>query len=146
MKKVYCEANCLTARVKILIEGGCTEFVHFPYDPDSHTTKIPGIGVPSEAQIRDLNLPVKDLPGKFADYSGSEHLNEIFLIIGDANRRDALHVDHAYKSGCSAFITADHHILDHKRELEGLLGIWFFNPDTDIGELEQFVVEGEGKP
>jgi hypothetical protein len=144
LKKIYCEHGALTPRIKALGRSGSVELVHFPYDPKSHTTKIPDIGVPSAAQIKDLNLPIEDLPGQITDYSGSEHLDEVLSIIGGPNRRDALHVDHAYKSGCSAFVTGDHHILDHKRELEDLLGIRFFDPHTDIGELEQFVVRDCG--
>ncbi len=128
----------LTRQVKQLVKGGRLELVHFPYDPVSHTRKT-GVATPSDAQVRDLNLPVKDLPGVIADYSGSQHFNGILSIIGNENRRDALHVDSAVKSGCSAFLTKDAHILKHRTLLESLLGMRFFDPDDDLSELEGLI-------
>ncbi len=143
LKKVYCESGSLTKDIKKLGCSGSVEFVHFPYDPDSHTRKIPGIATPSSARIQDLNLPIKDLPGIIADYSASDRFDEILSIIGCSNRRDALHVDSAFKHGCSAFVTRDSDILNHKTELERLLGIRFFHPD-EWSDLEQFVVRDCG--
>jgi len=145
LKKIYCESGSLTKDIKKLGRSGSVELVHFPYDPDSHTRKIPDIATPSNAQIQDLNLPIEDLPGTIADYSGSEHFDEICSIIGrEAQyRRDALHIDSAFNHGCSAFVTQDSDILNHKTELERLLGIRFFRP-SEWTDLEQFVVRDCG--
>jgi hypothetical protein len=110
--------------------------VHFPYDPDSHPPRIPRIAEPSTAQIRDLNLPIRNLPGAIGNYKGSQHFKEILSILGRENRRDALHVDSAFKSGCVVFITGDSDILKHKAQLKGLLGIRFFHPCVDLRDLE----------
>ena len=134
--RVYCEHGALNPKIKACARVGHIELVHFPYDPDSHTRAISGIAEPSAAQIRDLHLPIKDLTGAIEDYKPSEFFSQILAIIGPGNRRDALHVDSAFKSGCLAFITRDSHILNHKTELAGLLGIKFFNPDTELGDLE----------
>jgi hypothetical protein len=135
--KIYCEHGSLTTEIRQLCRERNIELVHFPYDSDSHTRKA-GIAAPSEAQIRDLNLPIASLPGTISDYSGSEHLSEIVSTIGKSNRRDALHVDSAVKSGCSAFITEDSDILQHKAELEILLGIKFFSA-AERCDLGQFI-------
>lgn len=137
--RIYCERGALTPRIRKLGRSRGAEFVHFPYDPDSRSRHISSIARPSSAQIKDLNLPIMDLPGTLADYSGSKHFDEILSIIGREHRRDALHVDSAFKSECSAFITHDSDILMHKARLEGLLGIRFFHPDADLSDLEQFI-------
>jgi hypothetical protein len=93
----------------------------------------------SSAQIRDLNLPIKDLPGSFSDYKGSKHLDEILAILGREHRRDALHVDSAFKSGCAAFVTTDSDILNHKVKLSSLLGIRFFDPRVELRDLELLI-------
>src|SRR2546427_12017149 len=120
---VYCEHGALTAEIKTWARDGRIELVHFPYDSHSRTRKISGVAGPSSAQIRDLNLPIKDLPGAFSDYKGSKHFDEILAILGPEHRRDALHVDSAFKSRCAAFITTDSDILNHKAKLSSLLGI-----------------------
>jgi hypothetical protein len=135
--RIYCEHGSLTAEIRQLCREGNIELVHFPFDPDSHTRKT-GIAAPSEAQIRDLNLPIASLPGTIADYSGSRHLTEIVSTIGESNRRDALHLDSAVRSGCSAFITDDSDILQHKAQLEILLGIKLFSPG-ERRDFEQFI-------
>ena len=139
MKKIYSEAGALTHEIKKLGQSGGVALVHFPYDPCSYTRKHTGIATPSSAKIQDLNLPISDLLGTIADYAGSVHFAEILSILGDQNRRDALHVDSAFKQGCSAFVTPDKgHILKHKAELECLLGIRFFH-FSEWSNLEQFL-------
>ena len=71
----------------------------------------------------------------WADFKGSEHFSEIRRIIGSANRRDALHVDSAYKTGCVAMVTVDGDILDHKTEIEKLLPLIIFHPVNDDRRL-----------
>jgi hypothetical protein len=138
--KIYCESGALTENIKKLGRSGRVDLVHFPYDPNSHTGKITNVAVPSGAQIRDLNLTIAELPGLVSDYSGSAHLDEIRSIIGRTHRRDALHIDSAFIAGCSAFVTQDTDILNHKARLEKLLGIRFFS-DSDFHSLEQFVAD-----
>jgi hypothetical protein len=130
--KIYCEHGALTNQLKKLGRSGCVELVNFPYDsgPGADIRKFADLGTPSEAKCRDLNLPIKDLPGIVADYSGSVRFDEILSIVGRSNRRDALHVDSAFKHGCSVFITHDTDILKHKTKLKKLLGIRFFDPDS----------------
>lgn len=139
LMKVYCEHGGLNRKIREMERRGFIELVHFPYDPNSRTAKLSNLATPSQAQVKDLNVPIGELPGSFKDYSGSAHLGEIVSIIGANHRRDALHVDSAYKSGCSAFVTRDSDILKHRRALEEVLQMCFFHPDDDCDELLHFV-------
>lgn len=139
--KIYCEHGALTADLRAFQPEGRVELVHFPYDPDSRGRHIAPSAVPSKAQWKDLNVPWDKLSETWEDYVGSEHLSEIMRIIGHGNRRDALHLDSAYKSGCAAIVTADNDILDHKSDLEGLLGLRIFHPQHDNDVLHRFIVE-----
>jgi hypothetical protein len=136
--KIYLEHGAVTEEIKKLGQNGRVELVHFPYDSDSHIPKIADIAAPSKARISELNLPIKDLPGSLADYSGSVHLKKIFSILNNGRREDALHVDSAFKHGCSAFVTKDSDILGHRQELQSLLGIKFFHPN-EWSDLRQFI-------
>lgn len=141
--RLYCEHGALTAQIRAMQHEGRITLLHFPYDPDSRSGRTQ-IATPSYAQIRDLNLPIDDLPGTFADYSASRHLERIRTILGPQHRRDALHIDSAVKSGCAAFLTRDSHILGRRVVLEAELGLKFFNPDTDAVEIERFVSGNSG--
>jgi hypothetical protein len=136
--KVYCETGALTKGVRGLCRELNVALVHFPYDPASHTPKFHEVAPPSRAEIRDLNLAIAELPGPISDYFPSEHFGEILQILGQQHRRDALHVDSAVKSACSAFVTQDTDILRQREQLETLLGIRFFS-DSELNELEQFL-------
>ncbi len=137
--KVYCEHGAVSKSLRDLQRKGYVELVHFPYDPNSRSGHLAPPDAPSAAQLRDLNVPICELPATLKDYTGSEHLSEILEILGSQNRRDALHVDTAVKNGCSAFVTRDNGILAQKMRLENALRIRFFHPDTDQEELERFV-------
>jgi hypothetical protein len=137
--RIYCEHNSLGPEIRELANRLNIELVHFPFDPHSQTRKA-NISAPSAAQICDLNLPIRQLPQNIEDYSGSEHLPAILSIIGDSHRRDALHVDAALRSSCSAFVTMDSDILKNAVALEHLLGIKFFRSDSQgLHSLRQFV-------
>ena len=129
--KVYCEHSALTAGLRALQREGRCSLIYFPYDPDARTPHISPTALPSEAQYRDLNLAYDELTCRYDDFQGSEHLERIRQIIGPQHRRDALHIDSAYKSGCKALVTRDSDILSHREELRRLLGLHIFNPDTD---------------
>ena len=75
----------------------------------------------------------------WADCGGSQHLAAIRQIIGPEHRRDVLHVDSAFKSGCACFVTVDQDILAKRQKLESLLGIRFFHPEQDEAQLVEFL-------
>ena len=128
--KVYCDHGSLTQDLRHLQAADRIEIVTFPYDDMCH--KIKTKAIPSAAQIRDLHMPINQLPGTFDDYQASDRLTDIQTILGNNTRCDALHVDSAAKSGCSHFFTMDkNHILAKRAELQQLLGIKFLHPRDD---------------
>lgn len=142
--KIYCEHGALTSGLRKFQRDGRIALVHFPYDPVSRTRHISPSATPSDAQWRDLNTTWSELTRPWTDFKGSEYHREIIRIVGSANRRDALHVDSAYKSGCSAIVTVDNDILAHKAEIETLLGLRVFHPIIDGEELHCFIEAGAG--
>jgi hypothetical protein len=143
--KVYAEHGALNQAIRRMQDAGRIELLHFPYDPDSRSKAIPGTAAPSAARIDDLHLPIGALPGKISDYEGSPHYPTILGILGAQNRRDALHVDSAFKSGCRALLTRDSDILTHRDRLEAVLGIRFFHPDRDEADFSRFVADQESR-
>jgi hypothetical protein len=140
--RIYCEHGALTSELRELQRLGRIELVHFRYDPDSASGKIAPTATPSAAQWRDLNVSwgeLKDMGTTWADFTGSQHLNKILEILGASNRRDALHVDSAFKDGCLAFVTGDKGILKHRECLEELLGLRFFDPISEVAALREFI-------
>lgn len=119
--KIYCEHGALTSELRAFQREGRIVLVHFPYDPGSRTRHISLLATPSDAQWRDLNTTWSELTWPWDAFKGSEQHQEIIRIVGPANRRDALHIDSAYKSGCAAIVTADNDISGHKAEFETLL-------------------------
>lgn len=142
MLKVYCENNALTPELRRLHREHRIELVHFPYNPDSHTQKA-SLATPSGARINDLNLPIRDLPGRISDYTTSGKYPEIEAIVGAANRRDALHVDSAHKHGCHCFFGRDADIMAKSPELDQLLGIRFLHPDQGWPDFLVLLAEHE---
>jgi hypothetical protein len=139
--KIYCEHGALSADLRAWQKDGIIELVHYPYDPDSRARAIKRSAIASATKWSDLNGAWDDLTGTEAwdRLNGSPHLAEILRIIGAGNRRDALHVDSAYKSGCAAIVTVDRDILDHKEALEALLGLRIFHPEIDGEELHTMI-------
>jgi hypothetical protein len=143
--RVYREHGALTADLRGLQCRGLVQLVHFPYDPNSRSGSIAPAAASSAVQWRDLNLSwqeLKDRGDTWNDFEGSRHLPEILSILGASNRRDALHVDSAFKDGCRAFITRDTDILAHRARLEALPGLRFFNPDSEAAALRAVIEKG----
>ena len=135
--RVYCEHSALHPKLRGLQREGRITLVGFPYDPNSRSKSIRQLALPSKAQIGDLNLPIGDMKFRIGEMVESDKHVEIERIVGRGNRRDILHIDSAYSTGCRCFFTGDRgDILSRRTELEALLGIRFFHPDDD---WEQFV-------
>lgn len=139
LTKLYCEHGALTAELLKMQRDGLVTLLHFPYDPNSQSRRLPNIAAPSAAQIRDLNLAINELPGTLDDYAGSDYYERILTTIGMNHRRDALHVDAAVKSGCAGFLTMDSDILDCRDSLEAFLNLKFYHPVRDIAALQRLV-------
>ena len=140
--KIYCEHSALSDELRALQRTGRIKLVGFPYDFPFSARAIASSAVVSDAQGRDLNTSWAELHGTWDDFEGSEHLKEILKIVGPANRRAALRLDSAYKTGCAAMIMVDEgDILAHKNELETLLALRIFHPQKDKAELLRFIAD-----
>ncbi len=140
MVKIYCEHGALIPDLRLLLHGGLVELVHFPYDPGSLSRFLKPSSRPSLAQVQDLNLPISELgDNTVEDFQGSIHFADVLRIVGPGNRRDALHIDSAFKTGCAIFVTQDTDILAQSEQLEALLGIRFFHPYKDKEQLLVFI-------
>lgn len=130
--KVYCENGAISPGLKALQRSGVITLINFPHDPNSWSRAISPTAKPSALQYRDIVLPTKVPFNCTYDELGvgSELYPRILAIVGGSNRRDALHVDSAYKSGCRAFVTADSDILARRTELEPLLSMVFLHPEN----------------
>lgn len=140
---IYCEPGALSNELRDFERRRRIQLVYFPYDPDSKTRRITPEATPSEAQWQDLHSvswkELKQLDVTWGDFSGSEYFSQILDILGHTNRRDALHLDSAYKHGCRAFVTRDKGILDHRDALQELLELRLFHPDSDRDALRGFL-------
>lgn len=140
MLRLYCEHGALRPFLRKLQLQGRIRLLHFPYDSGSHGKYTRPTALPSGAQVRDLHLPVQDYGSTpISEFCGSEKLERIMDIVGRNNRRDALHLDSAYKSKCDGMITCDSDILSKRTELQVLLGLRIYGPDES--DLRQFIEE-----
>jgi hypothetical protein len=138
--RVYCEHGAFREELWRLQQEGVIDLVYFPYE--ARMNKKYQRGHPSEVIWKDLshvqweemNFPCKEM-------ARSDKFKLIRKILGSP-RLDALHIDSAYKSRCSVFLSRDHHhIIANAQELENLLGIRFFHPDENWDDFLAFVRE-----
>jgi hypothetical protein len=54
-----------------------------------------------------MNLSWSEWRTPWNDNVGGKYLHDIQLIIGNSNRRDALHLDSAFKENVDCFLTGD---------------------------------------
>ena len=139
--KVYCDNGGYRKELKDLERQGRVVLLMFPYE--NINRKIGDIGQPSEATWKNLeNFTWETLPGTFGDYEGSEKVFAIEKVIGRHNRVDVLHLDSAFKSDCSCFLTRDKDdILSHGKLLTELLGMRFFHSDEEWNDFLIYLSE-----
>lgn len=128
--KVYCEHGALTSKLKALQKSGRIELVHFPVDL-TRSRSIHATAAPSKVRWQDLGLSWDESSFPWDQAVGSEKFVDILDVIGRQNRRDALHVDSAYKTGCACLVSADRDILNVRERLFDLLALKVFSPEED---------------
>lgn len=127
---IYCDTGADISKMKTFTY---CKFYQFPYDSPDRPKKPPLLlAKPSAAQWRDCHAPWKEFTKiTLKDFVGSSLYPEIEAVIGKGpeNRRDVLHFDSAYKTGCKIFLTSDKGDIWSKRnEQEVLSGIKTFHP------------------
>lgn len=127
---VYCENGALSARLKALKRQGKIRLQNFPADEEP-SKKISPVAAPPAAYWEDMGVNWEQIPVGFEKIAASEKFDEILKIIGRQNRRDALHVDSAYKTGAACIVSNDRHILDVGTKLRDLLGLQVFSPTDE---------------
>jgi hypothetical protein len=139
MHKVYCDTGAFREELKELEQALQIELLMFPIE--NRNKQIRKMGSPTELTLADLkNVTLGEAPGTFADYTRSDKLDGILAIIGENNRRDALHIDSAHKSECSCFLTRDKtDIWARRTDLENLLGMRIFHADLDWDAFIRFI-------
>lgn len=141
LKRLYCEHSALTKEVREYGRRKHIQLIHFSYDPNSKSKYLLRTATPSKARWCDMTMPWSEYADPWSAYSGSKHFESVLSIIGHQNRRDALHLDSAYKSQCAGLITRDSDILNHREPLQKLLGLRIFHPDHNAIELHRFIDE-----
>ncbi len=104
------------------------------------------LALPSAAQWRDCNTTWEE-----SDFTWQEHSeSDLFLSLKEiveydskkspeALRRDVLHLDSAYKTGCSVFITSDTDISSKSEKIESLCGMKIFRSSIQSKELVEYI-------
>ena len=115
--------------------------MHYPVDPNSRNRHIKKLAMPSEVNWEEANVRWENSDFTWESTKGSAHWREILKIVGSQNRRDALHVDSAYKTGCFCLVTRDSDILKVRKQLHTLLNLNIFSPEEN--ELFALLETGE---
>lgn len=128
--KIYCDSGADISKLNSLEH---CKFYQFPYDSPHRPKKPLLLAKPSVAQWQDCHPAWNELTEiTRGDFVGSSLHSEIESIIGigPENRRDVLHFDSAYKTGCKIFLTSDKgHIWSKRTALEQLTEIkTFYTP------------------
>ena len=136
--QIYCDSGADISKLKN-VALWC-EFYQFPYDSPDRPKKPLLLAKPSAAQWRYRHAAWKEFHEiTWDDFKGSSLHPQIEAImgIGPEKRRDVLHFDSAYKTGCKLFLTSDKGDIWSKRAaLESLTGIKSF---FTAFELEEFL-------
>ena len=137
--KVYCEHSAFRQELFQMQQDEIVELVNFPYEQE--IKKKHQKGQPSDAKLYNLkHHRLGEAHWQFTDFGGSDKFAQICQILGPRAHFDALHVDSAYKTGCAVFFSRDcGHILAKAHELEQLLGMRFYHPDTQGDDFLKFI-------
>ena len=140
--KVYVDSG---ANIKYLkkYSDNCV-FFQFPYDsPDRPKKNRPEIAMASQLQWRDFNTTWEETDFSWESMHRSSVFPQILNILGKSNRRDALHLDSAYKHGVQLFLTSDKKdIWRNRKELERICNFNIFCSSDEMQDIIAFI---EGK-
>lgn len=136
--RVYCEHGAFREELWRLQQEGVIELVYFPYE--ARMNKKHQRAQPSAVFWKDLNnVKWEEMNFPWNEMAKSDKFGLIRRILGRP-RLDALHIDSAYKSRCSVFLSRDNqHIIANAQKLENLLSIRFFHPDENWDDFLAFV-------
>jgi hypothetical protein len=145
MIKVYCDTGGYLKKLKELESKGLISVHQFKYE--NRNNKIQSEVIPSDLSYGDtLNYSYGELEKTIITYGDMERksgkLEAILSIVGNENKDDARHIDAAYLTGCSVFLTTDKNdIWSNRVKLKELLGISVFLPKLEWECFETLVRE-----
>jgi hypothetical protein len=135
--RVYCERGGYRRELRALEKAGAIQLVHFPYE--GRTRRVRTQANPSKITA-DCTHITFDSSVPIGSMTQSEKFQDILRIVGKDNEFDARHLDSAYKSGCSCFLTPDKRDISKKSaELEVLLGLKVFNAVDGWSDFMHYV-------
>lgn len=140
MLRIYCDTGAgghkLLSKIKKLIKN-----VEFYGVPSENANKHLKNGKPSAKSLDEMG-------GSLDDYTSCS-LDEIYIspkypdlleLIDKQNIRDVQHLDSAYRTGCSIFLTSDCRDIYKKREkINSIIDIKIFNPHKKLEELMNYL-------
>ena len=143
--KIYCEHGALSKKLRHLKQEKKITLISFPVDPGGRSRHIEPSAIPSNIRWEDLNnISWNEAQFAWNEARPSDKYNKILSIVGSNNRRDSLHVDSAYKTGCACLVSKDTDILNVRTQLRNLLNLPVFSPDEE--DLYDFIEKQLGTP
>ncbi|QTN28788.1 hypothetical protein HZ993_02765 [Rhodoferax sp. AJA081-3] len=142
--QIYCDTGGYMPQLRPYVIDGRAKLFQFRYD-DNRNPKIKHAAVPTQPTFREMNYTwaelkqIEELKSLTWDdlESSSDKFEELKLIIGGSNLKDAKHVDSAYRAGCSVLLTGDKDDLWSKREqIFQAVGIRILHNPDDWPALE----------
>ena len=122
MHRVYCDTGAYRRELSELESKGWIAVYQFKYE--NRNRRIRRAAVPSRPTFSEMNYTWNELKRTdglkelaWNDYGRrSEKFLELESIVGTGNSRDVKHLDSAYATGCSIFLTSDKADIWSKRE------------------------------
>lgn len=143
MLRIYCDTGAYCKELAALERDGHVEVVQFRHHKVNQ--KIRRVATPPRPRSKQTQYSWAELNGvSWAEMaSQSEKWPALLKLVGDANRTAAQHLDAAFMSDCSAFLTTDEgDIARHRAEIEALLGLKVFHYPADWNALLSFIAAG----
>lgn len=130
---VYVDTGGMHPSVTELEVAGLLQTHYFPFEQRNRRVRIivPGSG----ATYEQGNLSWKEVVGTWDDLEPSPAFSNILKIVR-GHKVDAQHLDSAYKSGCTVFLTSDKtDIWSNRSELLEQIGLHILHVPSEIDRL-----------
>ncbi len=133
MLNIYIDTGAMHKGVTELELVGRIRTHYYPFEQRSR--KVQNFVAGSGATWSQGNLSYEELPGTWEDYKISSLFQQILDIV-QGHIVDAQHLDSAYKTGCSLFLTSDKTDIWSKREaLFALLKLQVLHIPSEVEHL-----------
>ena len=142
MLRVYCDTGGFRTELLELARTGKVSLFQFKYE--NRNRHIKQVATPSSPSWKQMNYTWDEMrrtPGfegitydNIGDQSPKFH--ELLAVVGVSNRTDAQHLDSAYATKCSIFLTSDKNDIWSKREaIREVTGLVVLHVQDDWAEF-----------